>query len=277
MRAERILQSSRISDWIGTRNISRVPLGSFDNPALSATHLLNNGIQNNGNYWIYVGLELMEVYVDFTTFAAGPYILVMRFSTTSSYNFNNAVWTNSTGGVTTALNPNSNTDQVSRAFYTLNSTATGLSIFSNVSTHFHYYQHSLNTLRNLANGAGGALTAVSPNGGSIAANNLITNGQPQRAQGWFNGIANVATISPGSTYFRHGWSHRNPPDPAEYGYARFGWSADQDGSDSQDRAIGVGLLNNGGGPVGSFSTGCGGFDFASGAKPTCAGWLWAKN
>jgi hypothetical protein len=99
-----------------------------------------------------------------------------------------------------------------------------------------------------------------------------------RAGGWFDAAtAAGGSVAFGSTYYRHGWKHRDPPDPGQFGYVRFGWSADQDGSDSQDRFIGAGVQNLGGGPVGSFSTGAGWANYDNGSKGSMAGFLYMKN
>jgi hypothetical protein len=252
-------------------------LGTINNPASSATQLQNNGISTNGNYYILIGGSPVEMYVDFTTFSGGPYVLIMRLSSSSSYNYDNAVWTNTSGGVNTALVPGTNSDQVSSAFYNLSSTRTGLALHSNSNSYFHYIDHSNLTARALANGSGGSLTATSPNGTTVAAGGQISDGQASRAQGWFAAVtASGGSSSNGSTYYRHGWKHRDP-DPLDYGYCRFGWTADQDSSDSQDRGIGIGLKNNGGSPVGSFSTGSGYFDYSGGNKGSMNGFLYMKN
>lgn len=262
-------------------NIAPVLLGQTSaSAAASATALQNAGYTTNGAYWISIGGTPTQCYVDFTL-AGGPYILVMvAASTGTAYDYDSAVWTNTTGGVTTALDPTSDTNQVSAAFYTLSTTRTGLALHNPSTAYFHYLDHSAGTPRALANGATPP-TAVSPNGTTIAANNIIPASSPARALGWWSAItdAGLTAATNGGTYYRYGWAH-GTPDPAQFGYVRFGWSADLDSSDSRDRGIGIGIKNAGGGPVGSFSASAGRWDYndgSTGYKNNLRGFLYIKN
>lgn len=263
-------------------NVAGVGVGrTSGNPAASATALANLGITTNGNYWITIGGVSTEVYVDFTL-AGGPYILVMiAASTGTTYDYDSTVWTNTTGGVTTALDPTSDTNQVSSAFYTLSTTRTGLALRNNSSSYFHYLDHTAGTPRALANGSAGVPTSATPNGTTIAANNIIPSASPARALGWWTAItdAGLTAQSNGGTYYRYGWAH-GTPDPTQFGYCRFGFSADLDSSDSRDRGIGIGIKNAGGGPVGSFSASAGRWDYndgTTGYKNNLRGFLYVKN
>lgn len=247
-------------------------------PADSATQLSNLGISANGNYYISIGGNSVECYVNFTL-PGGPYILVMVTSNSGSdYGYDAAIWTNTSGGVDTALNPDANTNQISSAFYNLAAARTGMALYQNNQTYFHYIDHSSLTPRALANGSGGALTAISANGTSVAGGNIITNGMASRAQGWFDAVtgAGFSAVNPGGTFFRHGWQH-GVPDPVQFGYCRFGWTADQDTSDSRDRAIGLGIKNAGGGPIATYAASAGYFDYTSGNKNNLRAWLYVKN
>lgn len=252
--------------------------------ATSASNILSLlGSAPNGSYYLSIGGATYQAYVDFNTFSGGPYVLVMVLSSTSSYGYTNAVWTNTSGGVTTALNPASNSDQLSSLFYNLSSTRTGLSLYQNSSSYFNYLNHSSLTARSLANGGGGGLTAVNGTTTLSAANAAVTNGQNTLPGGWYNAtLAAGAPNAPGATYYRVGWKHRDPPEPAGFGYVRLGWSADLDASDSQDRALGIGLRNAGSGPVGSFDAGAGWFNYQGGTATSnttgrVQGWLYMKN
>ena len=262
-------------------NIAPLLLGkSSANPAASATALQSAGYTTNGAYWINISGTPTECYVDFTL-AGGPYILVMvAASTGTTYDYDGAVWTNTTGGVTTALDPTSDTNQVSAAFYTLSTTRTGLALRNPTTSYFHYLDHTAGTPRALANG-GTPPSTVSPNGTTIAANNIIPPTSPARALGWWTAItdAGYTAQTNGSTYYRYGYAH-GTPDPSQFGYCRFGFSADLDSSDSRDRGIGIGIKNAGGGPVGSFSASAGRWDYndgTTGYKNNLRGFLYIKN
>jgi hypothetical protein len=251
---------------------------SVEAPAASATQLSQLGVSTNGNYFISINGIPVECYVNFTL-PGGPYILSMVTSSTGdTYNYDAAVWTNVSGGVSTALDPISNSDQVSTAFYNLPTTRTGLALHLNDAQYFHYIDHNQFTHRALANGSGGTLTSATPNNTFVAGGGLITNGMPSRAQGWFDAVtaAGFSSVNAGSTFFRHGWQH-GIPDPVQFGYCRFGWTADQDTSDSRDRAIGIGIKNAGGGPIGTRTISSGYFDYTSGISNNLRAWLYIKN
>lgn len=263
-------------------SFAAVGLGrSSANPAASASALLAAGISTNGNYWINVAGVATEMYVDFTL-AGGPYVLVMVAASTGTvYDYDSTVWTSTTGGGTLALDPTSDTNQVSSAFYSLTTTRTGLALFNNSSSYFHYVDHAAGTPRALANGSAGVPTSISPNGTTILPNNIIPATSPARALGWFNAVtdAGFAAQTNGATYYRYGWNH-GTPDPTNFGWCRFGFTADLDPSDSRDRGIGIGIKNAGGGPVGTFTASAGRWDFndgTTGRKNNLRGFLYVKN
>ena len=253
---------------------------SFATAAPSASYIKDlTGTTTNGNYWINIGGTATEVYVDFTL-NGGPYILVMvTASTGTTYDYDSTVWTNTSGGVSTALNPTSDTNQVSTAFYNLASTRSGLALRNPTSSYFHYIDHSSGTARTLANGS--PQPGVTPNGTTIQPNNIIPASSPAKALGWFNAITDsgLTAQTDGATFYRYGYSH-GTPEPAQFGYCRFGFTADLDSSDSRDRGIGIGIKNAGGGPVGSFSASAGRFDYTNGSvglKNNLRGFLYIKN
>jgi hypothetical protein len=271
-----------IEYWNGTSWFGVGTLGSSPGTAAaSATTLSNAGITTNGNYWLFINGVATEVYVNFT-FAGGPYVLVMvAASTGTTYDYDSSVWTSSSGGVSTALNPNSDTNQVSTAFYNLSTTRTGLALYENSTSYFQYLDHASGTPQALSNGSAGVPGPTTPNGTTIAGNNIIPSLSPARALGWFNAItaAGYTAQTDGSTYYRYGYYH-GIPEPTAFGYVRFGFSADLDSSDSRDRAIGMGIKNNGGGPVGFFTASAGRFDYtngSSGPKNNLRGFLYVKN
>jgi hypothetical protein len=252
----------------------------------SASQLSTVGITTSGNYNLYLdGYDnpATECYVNFDL-AGGPWILVMVVAdgtTGNSYDYDSSVWTDTTGGVTTALDPSSNTNQISSLFYTLQTTATGLALGTNASTHFHYYNHTSYTARALANGALPVPTSISHDSTTINANSEVADGDAGIAAGWTQAFldTNGNAWNAGATYFRYGYEH-GIPSPAGYGYIRFGHSADVDTSDSRDRVLGIGLKNGGSGPLGSNTAGAGGLNYISGSLGRVArtkGFLYIKN
>ena len=260
-------------------NVASVGLGrSSTNAAASATALQAAGITTNGNYWITIADVPVECYVNFSL-AGGPYILAMVTSGSgSAYGYDSTVWTDTTGGVNTALDPAATSNQVHMSFYNLATTRTGLALHQNSTSYFHYNDHSSYTARNLATGSGGALTAVSPNSTDILPGNLVANGAAGRPKGWGDAItaAGFTAMDWGATYYRYGWQH-GTPDPAGYGWVRFGWSADQDVSDSRDRFIGIGIKNGGEGPLGSSTYSAGYGNYTGGANNALRAFLYIKN
>jgi hypothetical protein len=179
------------------------------------------------------------------------------------------------------LDPSSNTNQISSLFYTLQTTATGLALGTNASTHFHYYNHTSYTARALANGALPVPTSISHDSTTISANSEVADGDAGKPAGWTQAFedTNGNVWNAGATYFRYGYQH-GIPSPAGYGYVRFGHSADVDTSDSRDRVLGIGLKNGGSGPLGSNTAGAGGLNYISGSLGRVArtkGFLYIKN
>lgn len=251
---------------------------SVENPATSATQLAGLGYSTNGNYYITINSVSTQCYVNFTL-NGGPYILVMTTSGTgSTYGYDSSVWTDVSGGASTGLDPTSATNQVHTSFYTQTTTRTALALYLNTNSYLHYLNHSSYTARALANGSAGVPTSVSPNGTTIAGGNIIPASSPARCGGWGDAItgAGFSAMNWGSTFYRYGWFH-GTPDPAQFGYCRFGWSADQDSSDSRDRLIGIGVKNAGGGPVGSVAYSAGFTDYTAGTSNTLRAWLYIAN
>ena len=252
----------------------------------SASQLSTAGITTSGNYNLFLdgyNNPASECYVNFDL-AGGPWILVMVVAdgtTGNSYDYDSSVWTDTTGGVTTALDPSSNTNQVSSLFYTLSTTATGLALGTNASTHFHYYNHSSYTVRALANGTLPVPTSISHDSTTITANSEVADGDAGIAAGWTQAFldTNGNAWNAGATYFRYGYQH-GIPAPTGYGYIRFGHSADVDVSDSRDRVLGIGLKNGGSGPLGSNTAGAGGLNYVTSSLGRVArtkGFLYIKN
>ena len=266
-------------NYNSTNVVNPLLIGRFvTTPASSATQLSSIGVTTSGNYYITINGTSTQCYVDFTL-NGGPYILVMTTSGTgSTYGYDATVWTDNSGGSTSGLDPTSATNAVHSAFYNLATTRTCLVLYQNSNTYMHYINHTSGTPRALANGSAGTPGTVSPDGTTITGGNIIPSLSPSRPGGWGSAMtaAGYSAMNWGSTYYRYGWYH-GTPDPAQFGYCRFGFSADQDSSDSRDRMIGIGIKNNGGGGVGSVAYSAGYTDYTASTSNTLRGWLYIAN
>lgn len=264
---------------INFRNLAL--LGTLQDPATSASELQSYGITTNGNYYLNIGTAntTIQAYVNFT-YAGGPYVLVMQVKNSGTeWAYDSTIWTsNTSAGSTLAIDPSSNTNQISQAFFSLRTNRTGMAVHQDIPEYFNFIDHSTANCFALAQGAGGTLTSITPNGSTVSANLNITGSTASIANGWFNGAAagGFTKNNLGSTYYRYGWQH-GVPDPSGYGYVRFGWSADLDSSDSRDRFLGIGIKNGGSGPLGSFSASAGGGNYSTGETDNIRMFLYVKN
>lgn len=250
--------------------------------ASSASQLYAGGITTDGVYDLYLNgfsSPAVSCYCNFTL-PGGPYILVMVVASGTAgntYGYDGTVWTDTSGGVTTPLDPTSDTNQVSSLFYTLPTTGTALALGTNASTHMQYYTHASYTARALANGALSVPTSISWDTTYANYGTEVVDGQASAPSGWIQHHTDAGyTWNAGSTYYRYGWQHGTPV-PAEFGYIRFGHSADTDTSDSRDRYIGIGLKNNSGGPLASNVIGAGSGNYTTTNIARVQGWLYIKN
>ncbi len=185
------------------------------------------GTPSSGSYWLdLTGSGVVEVYCDMTT-DAGGWALVMTASSSSSYGYDDSVWSSTSTANTAPLDPTADVDVVSPAFYDLLGTETRLCLerYDDGVVVCHSHNHGSNSsARDLANG--------SVIGSSQGTTGLLP--------------ANLQSVVAGGVWaahewHRYGWQHGN----VACGGVRLGFSADNDGSDSRDSAIGVGLVVNG--------------------------------
>ncbi len=193
------------------------------NPGASCKAILDSGDQTqDGPYWIKppAASAAFQAYCDLS---GGGWTLLMKTSSNSPWGYTDAVWTKTddTGGAVPA--PAENADKVSRAFYTLTITSTRACIakFNGGAYACETVNHSGSTARNLANGT--------PPGSAQGTNNLLTATWKSITSGGVWGA---------NAWHRFGWH----TGTSSHGGCRFGLTADNDGSDSQDAGIGFGLF-----------------------------------
>lgn len=203
------------------------PGADQSNPGLSCKALLDSGDQPaDGFFWIKppAATAAFQVYCDQKN---GGWALLLKTSSKSTLGYNAPMWTASddlTGAVPKA---DVDADAVSRAFYTLSITSTRACI---------------------AKYDGGAYVCETVNHGAATARNLANSGPLSSTQGTNNLLtANWKSIVAGGVWGAYAW-HRFGwnTGTSSHGGARFGFTADNDASDSQDSGIGFGLFKNNG-------------------------------
>ncbi|MSP90383.1 MAG: hypothetical protein EXR79_01030 [Myxococcales bacterium] len=191
------------------------------NPGLSCKDLADLGAADDGVYWLKPdnAAPAFKVYCDQK---GGGWALALKTSDKSPWGYTNEVWTNTDVPGDAVPMPLDNADTVSRAFYKLAATQTRACILrhSGVGYACETVSHAAKTARNLANGA--------PLSSAQATNNLLT--------------ATWKSIPAGGVWGAYAW-HRFGwhTGTNSHGGARFGFTADNDASDSQDAGIGFGL------------------------------------
>ncbi|MBM4353757.1 MAG: hypothetical protein FJ109_08165 [Deltaproteobacteria bacterium] len=211
---------------------------------------------------------------DMTT-AGGGWTLVMQTSDSSAYLYDNAVWTQPSGGSLTAGDLAKNQDYVSSAFYTLQGTESRIALGS--PTHWNSWFHAKNTARNLAN-----QSRMAPSYGAAGDCTAKTNCGTEPINLKPLGIAAACSPSYSTKWHRFGYVN----DVNGWGTnTRVGFTGDNDGSDSSDSVMGMGLQcynacvsnSSTGGP---HNTGSGWYLYTSWAATpldgTARGFLWIR-
>jgi len=182
--------------------------------------LLKRGVTTSG---LYTTASYGQVYCDMdTNNDGGGWTLVMRVQTTSSYTYDNAVWTNTDDTTGQVPQPADTTNKVSRAFYQMYGTQTRLCLTQYDATSTwacSTISHSSNTPRALANGS--AITSSQTTTGLLPSTlRAVTRGGLWCTNSWH----------------RFGWN----TGKGSHGGCRLGFSSDNDSSDNQDSTIGIG-------------------------------------
>jgi len=254
--------------------------------AAVSAHQLKASFPNttNGLYYIMHNGTAHQFYIDFTT-EGGPWILVCKMpSSNATYGYDHAMWTNTSGGVTTGPTDLSTTNEyyLSSAFYTYSSLVTRLSMYE--PTRWNAIVHSSSaTVQSLANGTFNSVSSSQGAAGEIPENFRARPGtyKPTGLTGAVVASGNKATSA--GAWHRYGFM---PNSGDRWGHdIRIGWSADNDNSDSGDTVCGFGFKAYGSaiGSTGySGGAGCGWSYYSSwtsGSGSTSGnlkGWIWVR-
>ncbi len=232
----------------------------------------------SGSYTLDVdgdgGEASFKAWCDMTT-DGGGWTLIMKTATSSNYTYSNSFWTKTEGGSLLATDPTVDEDYLSTAFYQLKSTESRLAL--GAQNQWNSWNHANNSARNLSNqprmsGSYGAAStcAARTNCGTEPIHKRplgIQEGTSSSSSNKWNRFGYVNDVN--------GWGTRT----------RVGFTGDNDGSDSSDSVMGIGIECFANCPGGSCSgaahgKGSGWYLYHSWASTpydgNVRGWLWMR-
>ena len=161
----------------------------------------------------------------------GGWTLVMKTSSASDYVYDHGVWTETSGGSEAAPDPTLDEDYVSSAFYTLAGTESRIALGDQ--NQWNSWTHAHNNARNLSNQ--GRMAGSYGGAGNCTAR---TNCGSEPINLKPLGLQEACSTSTATKWHRFGYVN----DLNGWGTGtRVGFSADNDGSDSSDTVMGMGL------------------------------------
>ncbi len=171
-----------------------------------------------------------EAWCDMTT-DGGGWTLLLKTSSASGYVYDNAVWSQADGGSSEAPAPDLDEDFVSKAFYHLESTESRVALGGQ--THWNSWNHAKNTARNLCNQG-----RMSGSYGAASTCPARTNCGTEPINKRPLGLQEATSASYSNKWNRFGYVN----DVNGWGTkTRVGFTGDNDGSDSSDSIMGLGL------------------------------------
>jgi hypothetical protein len=220
------------------------------------------------------GEDSFEVFCDMET-DGGGWTLLMTTSSASAFLYDHAVWTDATGGSEAAGDPTADVDYVSKAFYTLESTESRMAM--GATNHWNSWTHTQDTARDLVN-----RPRMSGSYGAAATCPARTNCGTEPVNKRPLGLQEATSSSTSNKWNRFGYVN----DLNGWGTGtRIGFTGDNDGSDSSDSIMGIGVKCwsscLGGSCTGApHDTGTGFYLYTSWATTpldgATQGWLWIR-
>jgi hypothetical protein len=205
-------------------------LSDLEYPTNCKTILAGNPGAANGVYTIDPdgpgGNAAINAYCEMTQ-GGGGWTLVLQTSSTSTYNYANAIWTATSAPAGSTTNAAANQDMVSPAFYTM--TAYESMLCMGNLTHCNAWQHLPGTPRNLVNRP--PITATQAGAFACVGFYCGANERPASVVAATSGSSSMAWHRFGYVGADNAWGTR----------IRIGFSGDNESTDSQDTVIGLGI------------------------------------
>jgi len=192
------------------------------------------GAAQSGAYWLDPDAgdqgNKFQAWCDMVT-SGGGWTLVMKTSSSSAYLYDNAVWTASLGGLQTAANPAVDEDYVSAAFYLVKGSESMMAMQD--LAYWNSWSHAVGSARDLSN-----QPRMAGSYGAFADCPAQTNCGAEPINKKPLGLTQATSATYSNKWHRFGYVN----DVNGWGTnTRVGFTGDNDGSDSSDTVIGMGL------------------------------------